>query len=228
MIRAGEYRFLSPVFRADADTGAVLELLMAAITNNPALDGMDAVAARFSSQPEPLMNETLKKLLAALGLPETTAEAEALVAVAALKAKADGADGLQAEVVALKTAAAAAPDPAKFVPIDTMKALQTEVAALTARINGGEVDSLVKSAIAGGKLLPAQEKWARDLGAKDVAALTAYLDTAQPIAALLGTQTGGKPAGGDDETTTQSEADLAVCKALGMSAADFAKGKQEN
>lgn len=151
------------------------------------------------------MNETLKKLLAALGLPEKTAEADALTAVAALKTQSEAA---AAEIVALK---AASPDPAKFVPVETMKALQTEVAALTARITGGEVDSLVKAAIEGGKLLPAQEKWARDLGTKDIAALKAYLDTAQPIAALKGSQTGGK--GADAPVTADAGAIAAKARA---------------
>lgn len=202
MIDAGEYRFLSPVFRADDTSGSVLELAMAALTNYPALDGMDAIAARHSlpdQPPETLVNETLKNLLAALGLPETTDEAEALTAVTSLKAAADSA---QAELVALKTAA---PDPAKFVPIDAMKALQTEVAALTTQIIGREIDGLVGGAIGAGKLLPAQEKWARDLGAKDLAALKGYLDTAQPIAALVSQQGKGQVGKtGEDSATVIS------------------------
>ena len=43
MIEAGEYRYLSPVFRYDSETGEVLELLHVALTNTPALDGMDPV-----------------------------------------------------------------------------------------------------------------------------------------------------------------------------------------
>ena len=73
------------------------------------------------------MNETLKKLLAALGLAETTAEADALAAVATLKANADQVAELTAQVATLK---AAAPDPAKFVPVDAVAALQAQVASL--------------------------------------------------------------------------------------------------
>lgn len=46
MIRAGEYKYLSPVFRFDARSGHVQEILSAALTNSPALDGMVAVALR--------------------------------------------------------------------------------------------------------------------------------------------------------------------------------------
>lgn len=91
MIEAGEYRYLSPVFRYDPATGAVREVLMAAITNVPAVDGMDELteraAARFElSDPsqENTMSELLKSLLTTLGLPETTTAADAIAAVAAL------------------------------------------------------------------------------------------------------------------------------------------------
>ncbi|SFI83288.1 phage protease [Nitrosomonas sp. Nm34] len=44
MIKAGEYRYISPVFLYDKKTGAVTRHLHAALTDNPTLDGMDAVA----------------------------------------------------------------------------------------------------------------------------------------------------------------------------------------
>lgn len=45
MIDAGEYKFLSPVLPYDTSTGEVLDLLHVALTNFPAVDGMEAVAA---------------------------------------------------------------------------------------------------------------------------------------------------------------------------------------
>ena len=51
MIEAGEYRYLSPVFSYDQQTGEVLDLHHVGLTNYPALDGMAALpalaAARF-------------------------------------------------------------------------------------------------------------------------------------------------------------------------------------
>ncbi len=44
-IQAGEYRYVSPLFSFDLATGAVQYLMNAALTNNPALDGLLAVAA---------------------------------------------------------------------------------------------------------------------------------------------------------------------------------------
>lgn len=210
MIEAGEYKYISPVFSYDKATGAVRELLLAAVTNNPALDGMDAVAqraaARFALDDQPQetrMNELLKKLLAGLGLQETATEAQAEAALTALQDKAAKAGTLETEVAALKSAA---PDPAKFVPIDSVKDLQQQVATLTARELQRELDELVKPALDDGRLLPAQEKWARGLGEKDLASLKSYLDGAQPIAALRGTQTGGKSPAGDKEAGKDPQA----------------------
>ena len=44
MIKAKEYRFISPVFTFDKD-GRVIDVLHAALTNNPALDGLTELVA---------------------------------------------------------------------------------------------------------------------------------------------------------------------------------------
>lgn len=221
-----EYKFLSPVFEYDRATGEVLDLRMAALTNNPGLHGMAAVALTalndFSTEEDPPVNETLKKLLAALGLAENIGEAEAVSAAAALKAKADSADGLNTQVAALK---AQSPDPAKFVPVETMQQLQTQVASLTARLNDGEVADVVEAALTAGKLLPAQKEWATELGKTNLAALKSYVEKTPAIAALGGMQTEGKDLG--DKNHQSTGADLAVMKALGLTAEQFAAGKQE-
>ncbi|KAB2928807.1 MAG: hypothetical protein F9K30_00225 [Dechloromonas sp.] len=53
MIRAKEYRFISPTFHHD-DAGRVLDIINIALTNNPALDGLTDLAAasrRLHGQP---------------------------------------------------------------------------------------------------------------------------------------------------------------------------------
>lgn len=146
----------------------------------------------------------MKELLKALGLADTAPESEALAAVATLKAKASEGDtrvaALTAEVATLK---AAAPDPAKYVPVDAVAALTAEVAALKAAQAKSELDDLVEIGLSDGRLNAALEPWARTLAPAE---LKAYLDKATPIAALKGTQTGGKPAGDGptDEATAKS------------------------
>lgn len=207
-----------------------------------------ATAAFLPSVPatqEPSVNPLLKALLAALGLPETTTEPAAIAALTALgplqtlQARAGvataactalqlpaeaTADAVTAACTSLRTAQAAAPDPAQFVPIAAVQELQTQVAALTATQQASQVDALIQPALADGRLLPALETWARDLGKTDVAALTAYLGAAKPIPALAGTQTGGKAPTGTATGDQQLSADeLAVCSAMGMTPEAYRK-----
>lgn len=227
MIAAGEYRYFSPVFEYDKATGAVLALRFGALTNNPGLDGMAAVAlSRLHphDHQETPVNETLKKLLAALGLPEATSEEAAITAVAALRAKADQVTGLQTEVAALK---AATPDPAQYVPIATMQSLQTEVAALRTQVQTGEAAQVIDAAVKDGKLLPAQREWAETLGKTNLAALKSFIATAPKIAPADGQrQTSGDPTQGDKGAAGLTATELAVCKAMGLTPEAFAKAKE--
>lgn len=223
-IAAGEYRYLSPVFRYDPKTGEVLELLHLAITNNPAIDGMAELAAAsanlFDRPQEPSMNE---ELLKALGLEPGATEEEAVAALGALNARLAE---LESRLESAETAAAsaAAPDPAKYVPVEAVTDLQSQVAALSAQIQAREVDELVTGALEQGKLTPALESWARELGAKDMAALKSYLDDAAPIAALTGIQTGGREPSEDAARLTEEERWAAA--QLGIPEAEFAAAKQ--
>jgi phage I-like protein len=227
LIRAREYLFFSPVFTFSPATGDVLEVLMGAFTNTPAIDGMAAVELQAAASrnfltpnPEdPSMTKLLVAVAAALALPQAATEDQAITALSQVKPLTDSfgelrkalgldekadAKAVVAACAALKTRADAEPDPAKYVPVAALTQLQTQFAALSAKVTDGEVDQVVQAALEDGRLIAGeQEKWARELGKKDLAALNAFLKTAQPIAALSGTQTRGKtPAGsssgGDD------------------------------
>jgi phage I-like protein len=217
-LAAKEYRYISPVFSYDSQTGHVQSLLHAALTNEPGLDALTDLAALAaeiflspSTSPENSMNELLKKLLAALDLKENATETEALAAVekhkanvAALAASQAEADGLKNQVAAL-TAQAGSPDPKKFAPTEALAALQAgnaelkkAFAALSAEIGAGKVEALISQGKAAGQLPPAVEPWARDLGKKDYAALSAFLEHAPVIVKPGETQTGGQAPGGGE------------------------------
>lgn len=223
-LAAREYGYGSPVFPFDPTTGDVTGLHSFALTNDPGLTGVNtALSALTAATPqEPTEVNTLEKLLAALGLPAATPEADALAGVAALKAKADSA---AAELVALKAAAPATPDPAKYVPVQVVADMQQQLAALTGRMAEDEAGRLIEQAIGQGKLVEAQRTWAADLGKKDIAALRAYVASAPAIAALAGMQTtGADPAAAKGAALTDAE--LAVCKAMGLSQDDYRKSKE--
>ncbi|NII74212.1 phage I-like protein [Dyella sp. SG562] len=251
-IAAKEYRYVSPVFSFDRRTGDVLDIQMAAITNNPAIDGMEPLALRaaatFGIQLDTEETTMKKSLLAtAIALLALNANATEEDAVAALTARLEAdplakvrkALGVEANVTedvlvtactALKTkadtaATAAQPDPAKFVPVSVVEDLKKDLAVLSAKVQGDDVEKLVEKGLADGRLLKGQAEWARNLGKSDLAALTAYLDTAQPIVALTATQTANRRAPVADKDNNLTEEELAVCSATGIDPKDFAAAK---
>lgn len=242
MIRDGEYRYLSPVFRYAPGTGEVLTVEMAAVTNYPGLDGMQALAAMRSKANHPEDTPVdLAALIALLGMNASASEEEVLAAlkqhlerlsqqdesIAAMRAglglsEGAGLDEIKTGLAALK-AGGQKPDPTQYVGVEVVEQLRGEIAALTGRINTDEVNDLVSAALDDGRLLPAQEDWARDLGKSNVEALRGYLKTAQPIAALRKTQTNGKTQ--VDNDTGLSDDELAVCTSMGIDPSEYAKNK---
>ncbi len=204
-IKGKEYRYISPVFYYDPATGAILDVVSVALTNTPAIDGMDEVTLAAagllisSNSEDSLMDELLEQLRWLLNLPLTATQADIMAELDKLKVMIGGTGEAATSlltVLADKNAAIAAlqsatPDPEKFVPLAALSAANEELAALRAEKAERDIESLIGPALSDGRLLPAQEQWARDLGKSNVAALSAFLQTAQPIAALTGMQTGG-------------------------------------
>lgn len=230
MIEAKEYRYVSPMFRHDK-AGNVVRLLNAAITNLPALDGMaELVAASFISREDNTMDEELLAVLCALfGLAAGATEEELKAKVAGLSesvlkpaACSTLSDLLSKKDEEIASLSATLPDPAKYVPVSAMKSMQDQLAALNTRVNDDEVNGLVTVALSDGRLLTDMEDWARELGKKDVAALRGYLKKARPVAALKGTQTGGKAPAGVTDRDVMDESSLAICNMFGNDAKEIA------
>lgn len=139
------------------------------------------------------------------------------VAVAAgLKAGATTAEIVTAVKAAL---AANAPDPAKFVPIEGLTELRNEVATLRAGLTDDKAATAVSDAMKAGKLSPALEGWALSYAKKDLAGFQAYVGGAVVLTASQLTtprRKAGDPALLDD-------AQLAACKALGLSPEEYRK-----
>ncbi|MEX9784624.1 phage protease [Providencia manganoxydans] len=137
--------------------------------------------------------------------------------------------GKDQEIAALKTAASAAatkagqPDLSKYVPIEAVTELQKDIAALTAKVNGGEVSTLIEEAIKEGKILPPMKAWAEGLGKQDVAALKSYIDNAAAIAALTKLQSGGTAPTGEHGLTA---VELEAATISGLTAAEYAEAKK--
>ena len=245
-IESGQYAYISPVITFD-DAGTVTGVLMAAITNYPAVLGMDPLSAELSTRlqaqfhldPHPTESRMdLAQLVALLGLATGSDAAAVLSAIAELKAKAEApapaAAPLSAAVATALGVAPTADEATALTAITTLKggsssstqviaALQSQLAALTNKITGDEVESLVAQAVADCKLLPVQRQWATELGKKDMADLKAYLANAPKLLPGVGGQTGGADPSGAGSTAALSASAAEVLANMGVSAEAYAK-----
>ncbi|PQA82750.1 hypothetical protein C5F52_14325 [Limnohabitans sp. TS-CS-82] len=238
-----EYKYLSPVFPFDKKTGEVLLLHSVALTNKPGLTVLGAIAAMaamafddnhfndfsrrlpgfgrttepHNEEKETTMDKT--KVLVALGLALDTGDETALTALSATVQKANT---LEQQVVALK---ANQFDPAKHIPLDEHKKVTGELTKLQATLAHTEHVALMEKALADNYIMPANEDYWRK---QPLAALKEFLKDAKPLlAALTGTQTGGKPPAGGGGTVTLSSDEMAVCKSLGLTPEAYAQNKVE-
>jgi phage I-like protein len=181
-IQNKEYRYISPVISYDNKTGNVQKIHMAALVNNPALDGMKDLTAlaeqHFSTPQEPIMDKDKE--------------------IAELKAQISD---LKKQLDESKSKAACADtqtvDLSQYMPITQAKALQDELTALATQVKDKEVAEIIEAALKDGRLLATQKDWANELGKSNLSSLKTFVSQAQPVAALSGMQTRGiapKPA----------------------------------
>lgn len=218
-----EYRYISPVFAHDK-AGRPTVVINATLTNTPALD-LDAVASAFSTE-EGSASMNLANIAKALGLGEDATEEEILRAIANHTAAATmtaiatalgvGDDGdLVAAATALKEKAdnAGSPDPAKYVPIATVAAMQTSIQSLTAGMGTMLTEkrqAKIEQAQADGRLAPVAELIAFASSIEDDAKLDQFLN-ALPATNL------GKPAidGKLSADGKLNDEQIALCSSMG-------------
>lgn len=234
-----EYRYVSAVFLYDKATGEPTALHSVALTNDPGIDGMNALAALTAHYPsttnqrEKAMNELLKKLLAKLGIvvPDGTDPTEQNVndALAALTTVTTDKDKevatLTAEIAALK-ADTGNIDYTKYVPVAAYSAIHQELAQLKASHDVLTVDQVIKQAEEDGKLITEGEKsYLQSLGKQNMAALKDTLNARPVLAALKGKQTHGvAPEGADKKGVAALTADQkSIADQMGISHEELAK-----
>lgn len=224
-IRAGEYRYLSPVYQFHK-SGKVIHLLSAGLTNVPNLDLAAVAASADLNQQE----ETMEQIALALGLPQGASEADVLAAInsvltsTAAMAVVVGLDKTakpEAILTAVQAAKAGAPDPAKFVPIEQVTALQASVKALQDTVAVDKAETAVNSAITDGKLMPALKEWGVDLYRSNAAAFDAFISKSPVLTSAQ--RAAATPA--DKKDGALDDSDLAVMRQLGVSVEEMTKSK---
>ena len=235
-IEAKEYRYHSPWFYREPETGRVTRIRNAGLTNSPNLDLPALASASASAEGEKMTQIALAPLVTALALSASAGETEVLAAIGDLKTKANGAEAVLASTRAKlglaedaneeavlaaigAKAEAGEPDPAKYVPIGALKEVRDQLAT----IREEKVLAMVDDAVAGGKLTPAQKEWALRLGKKDVAELQSYLENA-PVFEGATRKVAGDP---KVKRTQLTEEEVIACEMTGQSHEDFLKAKNE-
>lgn len=228
-IAEDEYRYLSPVFPYDAQTGAVLDLLHVALTNNPAIDtDIPALAAaRMGSGAYPTTQEDntvdREELIKLLGLADDATDEQIAEAIKKLQADLAAKD----EQIAAKTQEVAAarsgsaPDMRLYVPRAVYEEAQQQVAALSANGSAAELDKLIEEGLKDGRVPGrATADWLKTQG---LAACKAYLEGAPSIAALTSRQTQTRMPDDKGDKNKLTDAELAVCRSMGLSPEAYRK-----
>lgn len=257
MIADDEYRYISPVFSYDQKTGEITSLFNIALTNSPGLELPGSVMAALSTQlstqqPEmPMDEEQLNTLLNSLrwtlNLPATSTAGDIQAELEKIIACISGGQGTAATRVGLlalltaqeeKITALSAqkpqPDPAQFVPIAALTAVQQELAAALTGNARQEAEGLIQAALSDRRLVPGMEEWAREYASRDLAGFKNYLDSAPSLAALADMQSCGVPVAGQPGSplsgTTVDCADrdlVAMCMQFGTDPKVIAKMMEE-
>lgn len=199
-LAAKAYRYISPTFWRAEDGKTARLMKGAALVASPAL-GMPAVASATNPQDDPM----LKDLLAQLGLAETASAADAIAAIASLKAG----------------------DPNKFVPkaqydetVTALSAAQATIAAGQQAAKAALCATLVGDAIKAGKIAPAAKDQYLALAAADFDLTKAAIE-AMPVVLKAGED---RAAQGDPTVGAEgnlSDAEKAMAASLGVTEAAF-------
>lgn len=107
--------------------------------------------------------------------------------------------------------------------LQMVSAMQSQIAALQAQVDGDKVITLVDEALKARKLLPLQRQWAIDLGKSDMTALSAFVAAAPVLAPGVGDSQATGAAGGATGVAALSADQKAIATQLGIDHAEYAK-----
>lgn len=184
-IESGEYRYMSPVFLVRASDSRVARLINAALTNQPAIDGMRPLEGKQLSINQK-GEKSMQKVMEALGLPQDATEQQAVDALSALSASASQAQqykrlidlmGLEAPsaeevegtLLAMKQAA------------DALAEALFRASELELKLRGHEAEQMVALAMKEGRISPAQMQWATSYAEGSPEAFRAFVAKAPVI-----------------------------------------------
>ncbi|MDT4329770.1 phage protease [Methylomonas sp. MV1] len=213
-----EYRYISAVFYYYSATGEVLDVISVALTNTPAIDGLDGLddddgiatlSKRFSLpnlNPEHTDMPRPEEELAALRVTHANTE----TTLAALTAERDT---LRTQVASLTAE--------RDTAIGELAALNKKISEDKAAAEAQQKADLITAALTDARMVPALKSWAEK---QSLAALTEFLQTTAPLP-ITERQAGD---GHTTSTAALTREELAVLERTGVSQEDYLARKAAN
>ena len=210
LIAAGEYRYTSAVFSYNGETGEIENISSFALTNDPALNNLEALVAALTAQNSINSNSNSNfKTTGDNPMPDDKKDS----AIAALTAERDS----QKTVIAALTAER-----------DALKqkadALEKEKAEIEAAREKIEREALIEAALSANKMLPAHKEFA---GTLSIEQLKSFIASQEGVASLTRQTDGSRPDVADKENPHGlTEQEVALCRDANIGHEFYAAAKK--
>lgn len=218
-----EYRYISPVF-AHTKAGEVLAVRNASLTNSPNLDQLVALNRAESTMENEQADSKLKATARLLGLGEDASQETVVTKLRELLTVA----GDLADLTGVTELAAnsAIPDPAKYVPIGDFERVVKEANSLRQGVTETAANSRIAEDIKLGRLAPFMKDWAVSLCKTNMPAYEGFMQRVGPaFTGMMKNRHASMVAPNMDGKPQLSDADIAVCSSLGLTAEEYAKAR---
>jgi len=166
-IENGEYRYFSPVLGISKD-GKVIGMRSIAITNTPALHGVDKLAAKDDDDENGEILDSFDDTVLAEGNENKQEEGVVSMKLTGILNLADDADTAVIEKAVLELS-------------EAKVALEGEVEALKEQVKEKDAEAAVAQALSDGKLSESMKGWATSYAKSDIKGFSEWIKVAQPV-----------------------------------------------
>lgn len=211
------YRFISPTYDFNKETGEIVALVRAGLTNDPAIGELPQVAAKQGDSMNP---EQVKALRESLGLGAEATDEEILAAVAKETAARKVAE--EAVATAQASAAAVAEGDKETVSKELFQETVKELAAL----RNQDTERQIAAATKEGRLAPAMADMARSLASRDQEMFDQFMD-ALPAGGLGKREPTPDDGQGDKPSVELTELERGIAASQGLTADQAKQAKAD-
>ncbi|MFZ5826511.1 MAG: phage protease [Bacillota bacterium] len=238
-----EYRYQSPVILVRKSDSRVVYLHSAALTNVPAIDGLEPLVAnlnlaQLNLKEGTVVDEWLNRLLYTLNLPADSTWEKVLEVIQNLRQRAQDAETTvsanKALASMLQLPETAGPEqirgkvlslmnPAGMVSVAEYNQVKTELETLRSEVTQQKATGLVEKALSDGKIAPAQKEWATAYALSDPTGFASFVELAPKVVPVDQDISGKPPAKKPGSGSDLDDVQLHVNSLLGVTAEDMTK-----